>query len=159
VRRNRRVVFVIVGDGPLRATMEAACRRKGISDRFRFTGWVDHGRVPRLINLADIVVVTSETEGLARVYLETQACARVLLASDIPAAREVVTDGATGLLFAAGDIEGLTARILQAVADPAFRTTVGRQARERVRAHSLDEAFRAYAALLDAVIRRHHVNR
>jgi glycosyltransferase involved in cell wall biosynthesis len=44
------------------------------------------------------------------VYLETQACGRVLLASDIPAAVDVVTDGETGLLFRKGDIAHLAAR-------------------------------------------------
>ncbi|MGH7358098.1 MAG: glycosyltransferase, partial [Candidatus Rokuibacteriota bacterium] len=104
-------------------------------------------------------VLTSETEGLARVYLETQACARVLVASDIPAVREVVTDGATGLLFGTGDVEALATKILLAAADPALRATIGRQARERVRAHSLDEAVLAYARLLEGVIREHRARR
>jgi glycosyltransferase involved in cell wall biosynthesis len=155
LRRNPRLVFVIVGDGPLRAPMEEACRRKDMADRFRFAGWVGYERMPRYINLADMVVLASETEGLARVYLETQACARTLVASDIPAAREVVTDGATGLLFGTGDTEGLAARILLAAADPALRATIGRQAREAVQAHSLDHAIPAYVALFEDVSRRH----
>jgi glycosyltransferase involved in cell wall biosynthesis len=158
-RRNPRLVFVIVGDGPLRASMEEACRQKGLADRFRFTGWIDYERMPRVINLADIVVLASETEGLARVYLETQACARVLLASDIPAAREVVTDGATGLLFGTGDIEALATRIQLAAGDSALRAAIGRQAHERVRAHSLDETVPAYATLLERAIRKHHARR
>ena len=67
--------------------------------RVRFAGWIDYARMPDYINLGDIVVMPSESEGLARVYLEAQACARVLVASDIPPAREVVTEGETGLLF------------------------------------------------------------
>jgi glycosyltransferase involved in cell wall biosynthesis len=55
--------------------------------------------MPDYINLADIVVMPSAAETQALVYLETQACARLLLASDIPGAREVIVDGETGLLF------------------------------------------------------------
>ena len=82
--QDPRLVYLIVGDGPARRPMEDACQQAGIQDRVRFTGWVDYPRVPDYINLADLVVMPSADEGLARVYLETQACGRVLLASDIP---------------------------------------------------------------------------
>jgi glycosyltransferase involved in cell wall biosynthesis len=37
--------------------MEETCRSLGIADRFRFTGWVEHTRVPDYVRLADIVVM------------------------------------------------------------------------------------------------------
>jgi len=52
--------------------------------------------MPEYLNLADMVVMPSETEGLALVCLEAQACERVLIASDIPASREVIEEGSTG---------------------------------------------------------------
>ena len=52
----------------------------------------------------------SESEAFPLVYLETQACGRLLLASDIPAGREVVVPGDNGLLFRTGDVADLTAR-------------------------------------------------
>jgi glycosyltransferase involved in cell wall biosynthesis len=58
--------------------------------------------VPDYINLADVVVMPSEREGQSLVYLEAQACGKLIVASDIPAAREVITDGETGLLFERG---------------------------------------------------------
>jgi glycosyltransferase involved in cell wall biosynthesis len=99
LRHNPKLVYVIVGDGPCREPMEDACRSSNISERFRFVGEVAHDRMPDYINLADIVVMPSAAETQALVYLETQACARLLLASDIPGAREVIVDGETGLLF------------------------------------------------------------
>ena len=74
-------------------------RRWRARRRFRFVGWVDHAEIPGYLNLADIVVMPSEWEALARLYVETQACGRVLVASDIRAAREVIVDGETGVLF------------------------------------------------------------
>ena len=130
--QDPRLVYLIVGDGPARRPMEDACQQAGIQDRVRFTGWVDYPRVPDYINLADLVVMPSADEGLARVYLETQACGRVLLASDIPAAREVVVDGQTGLLFRAGDLADLTATTLRAAADAPLRAAIGRQARQHI---------------------------
>jgi glycosyltransferase involved in cell wall biosynthesis len=155
LRADPRLVYVIVGDGPCRAAMETACRDRRIAARFRFVGWVDYPRVPDYIRLADIFLLPSDDEHQARVSLETQACARLLLASDIPGVREVVEDGETGLLFRPGDIEELTAQTLRAAADPQLRADIGRKAAERVVTHSLDDALDAYLAALRAVIREH----
>jgi glycosyltransferase involved in cell wall biosynthesis len=155
LRRNRRLVFVIVGDGVLRQSVEDACRAAGVLDRFRFAGWVDYEQVPDYINLADIVVLPSEDEGLARVYLEAQACGRVLIASDIPPAREVISYGEDGLLFAVGDTCDLAEKILLAAGDPTLRAAIGRKARQRVRAHSIQDAAADYSRQLQLVVRRH----
>ena len=110
--------------------------------------------MPRYINIADAVLMPSEAETQALVYLETQACARLLVASDIPAAREVVTDGETGLLFGKGDIDDLAAKVLRAVGDPLLRSRIGRAARMHVERHGLDVMTESYEALLRRVSRR-----
>lgn len=132
-----------------------ACRREGIHENFRFVGWVEYDRIPDFINLADLVVMPSEAESQARVYLETQACARLLLASDIPAAREVVVDGATGLLFRKGDIDDLTAKTLLAAGDAGLRADIGRKGRDRVQAHSLDDALVAFVTVFEDLVKEH----
>jgi glycosyltransferase involved in cell wall biosynthesis len=143
---------VVVGDGPLRTAAEEAAGALGISDAVRFTGWMEHGRIAEFINLADMVVMPSAAEGLARVYLETQACGRLLIASDIPAAREVVTHGVTGLLFRTGDVADLAGQMLRAARAPDLRAAIGRTARAQVaRRHGLPEMVRAYDAALARV--------
>ncbi len=152
-RRDRRLVYVIVGDGPLRAALERRCAAEGLAGRFRFVGWVDYDRVPGYLSVADLVVMPSQSEGLARAYVETMACGRVLVASDIPPAREVVDHGATGLLFPLEDTRALAATTLHAAADPGLRARIGEAARCRARLHALDAAVRAYAAVLEEAAR------
>ena len=154
LRQDDRLVFVIVGDGPCRTEVEEACAARGISGAFRFPGWVAHAEVPGFINAADIVVMPSAGEAQALVYLETQACERTLVASDIPAAREVVDHGRTGLLFRTGDIAHLAETLLIAVRDPALRARIGRSAREHVTKHALDRVVAAYAELFESVAAR-----
>jgi hypothetical protein len=60
----------------------------------------------------------------------------------------VVRDGETGLLFAKGDVAGLTAQTLRAVADPSLRASIGRQAREAALARPLSSTIADYDALL-----------
>jgi glycosyltransferase involved in cell wall biosynthesis len=124
-----RLVYLIVGDGPLRGAIEEAARQREISDRFRFTGWIEHERIPDYLCLADAVHMPSESEAFALVYLETMACGRLLLASDIPAAREAVRDGLTGILHRKGDVADLTAKTLEIAADRDRREVIGARAR------------------------------
>jgi glycosyltransferase involved in cell wall biosynthesis len=155
LRRDPRLLYVVVGDGMLRQAMEEACHSAGLSARFRFVGWIDYARMPDYVNLADVVIMPSEAEGLARVYLETQACGRLLLASDIPAARDVVKDGETGLLFRLGDLDDFAGQTVRAAGDPALRAAIGERARARVARHSIVHAVAAYLDIFDAVVRRH----
>jgi len=152
LRQNPRLLFLIVGDGSSRSAMEQSCNERGTAERFRFAGWVEHERMPDYINLAEIVVLPSAAEAQARVYLETQACARVIVASDIPAAREVIVDGETGLLFRMGDPQALAAKTLQAAGDAQTRAMLGARARTRVEAHALPSIVQTYLDTFARVI-------
>lgn len=142
------LVYLIVGDGPYRASMEARCRELGIARRVRFVGWVEHSEVPAYLRLADVVVMPSESEGLPLIYLETQASGRLLVASDIPATRELVVDGKTGLIARRGDIEDLAAKTVRVASDPALREAIGRAARAAVHAYAKPATLATYARLL-----------
>jgi glycosyltransferase involved in cell wall biosynthesis len=152
LRRDGNLRFVVVGDGALRAAMETAVARARRTAEFRFVGWVDHARVRDYISLANIVVMPSEREGQSLVYLETQAAGKVLVASDIAAAREVIVDGETGVLFRRGATADLAATIVALAADPSRRAMIGTKARAAVRCHASDIVVSDYARLLaDAV--------
>jgi glycosyltransferase involved in cell wall biosynthesis len=153
VRQNERLLYVVVGDGVDRQPMELACRRHGITNHFRFVGWVAYDRVAAFLSLADMVVMTSESEAQARVYLEAQACERTLIASDIAGARHVIEDDETGLLFCKGDIADLTRTTLRAAVDAGLRSRLGANARKRVVTHSLDDVAAAYGEAVEDVIR------
>jgi L-malate glycosyltransferase len=146
LREDPRLVYVVVGDGPNRPALDDAARSRGIRHRFRFVGWVDHVRVVDYLNLADLVVMPSEHEGLALAYLESQACGRVLVASDIPAAREAIVGSETGVLFPKGDIVALAAHTLRLAANPALRHAIGLRARRIAEARSIDVAVARYEA-------------
>jgi glycosyltransferase involved in cell wall biosynthesis len=153
--RDPRLTYVVVGDGSFRDAMQAECRRHGLADRFRFVGWVEYETVPAYFNVADIVVMPSEAEGLSRVYLEAQASGAVLVASDIPAAREVVDDGKTGLLFRLGVAEDLAEKIMLAARDAELRGKISAAGRQRVRVNSLDAVSRQYSQLFREVAADH----
>ncbi len=159
LKTEPRLRYVVVGDGAYRAPMEKECRERQIDSRFRFVGWVDHAEMPAYMRIADMVVSTSESEGLSRIYLETQASARLLLASDIAPAREVIEDGVTGLLYPKGDVVELAARTVMAARDPGLRHEIGKRARQRILAHSVEPAVERYLVRFYDCIRRYQEKR
>jgi len=134
--------------------MEEACRARNLSAHFRFVGWVDQDMMPAYINLAEIVVLPSEDETQARVYLETQACERVLLASDVAAAHEVIVDGETGVLFRKADAVDLAVKTVELASDPKRRAAIGKAAGRAVERHALPLVVSSYLeALAEATTR------
>ena len=163
VRSAERVVrqcdamYVVVGAGPMRQVMEDECERRRLRARFRFIGWINHDRIPKYLNLASVVLMPSDSEGMALAYLEAQACGRLLIASNIAAAREAIVDGETGMLFRKGDIRDLVAKTLLAAREPKLRERMGREASRRVRAHSLGRFVAKYEELLQRLVVRRSV--
>jgi glycosyltransferase involved in cell wall biosynthesis len=154
LREDARLLFVVAGDGPYWRPMKDAAAERGLTSRFRFPGWIDHDLVPDVIRCSDIVVLPSASEAQALAYLETQATGRVLVASDIPAAREVIEDGKSGLMFPTGNVDELAARILLCARDPDLRARLGGNARRRVAHHSVHRVGAAYSRLLISLLER-----
>ena len=149
-----RIRYLIVGDGPCRPALEQLVAGKRLQDRIRFTGWVDYAQMPEYLAVADVVVMPSEREQQARIYLETQAMERVLIASDIAAAQSVVEHGATGLLFPAGDVNALASAILRAASNSALRIEMGKRARASVAKFSIGVISVRLAAHMADVVRK-----
>lgn len=155
LRHDPNVLYLIVGEGPLREDMETLAGQLGVGERFRFEPFVDYSHMPDYMNLADLVVMPSEREGLARVYLEAQACGKTLIASDIPAAREVVVHGQTGLLFRKGNLDDMAEKTLLAAGNPLLREKIGKSAREQVLLrHNLETIVEEYLVLMRDLVRR-----
>ena len=144
LEHNPNLIYVFLGGGQYRDELERLCRNLGLSQHFRFVPDVAYELMPRYYSIADIVLLSSEGEGLARVYMEAQACARTLVVSDIPAAREVIRHGETGLLFRMGDIADLAHQTLLAASDGDLRARIGRQALAESAQFDLDRAVDEY---------------
>jgi glycosyltransferase involved in cell wall biosynthesis len=100
-----KLVFLIVGDGPLRRPLEERASRigrrgsgeKGLGNaRFIFTG-IRHD-MPAVYSAMDMFVLPSLTEGLPMALLEAMASGRPAVATRVGAVPTVIQDGYTGLL-------------------------------------------------------------
>lgn len=122
--------FLLVGDGPLRAEIEALAGRRELAGRIRFAGLQEDVR-PYLAAI-DVYLMTSEFEGLPLALLEAMSAARPVVVTAVGGILEVVSDGETGTVLPFGDVAGLAAAAAALIADPERRSRIGESARRRV---------------------------
>jgi glycosyltransferase involved in cell wall biosynthesis len=131
VAAHPNVRFLFVGDGILREQYERQILDLGLSDYFVFTGLVPPDRIPELLHAMDIVVHTSQWEGLARVLPQALIAGKPVVAYDVGGAREVVIPGETGFLLPRDAVRELVEAVRTLAADPGMRLRFGQTGRER----------------------------
>lgn len=119
--------FLLVGDGPLRAEVEAALEEEGIADRTVLPGL--RRDVARWMSAMDVFLITSLWEGLPRTLPQAMAMRLPVVASRAGGAAEAVQEGLTGYLFPPGEVEAAVARCLTLARDPLLRAEMGHRAR------------------------------
>ncbi len=128
------VEVVIVGDGDLRAPLEAASRRLA-DGRVRLVGALDRDSTADALAAADVTVIPSvvdrsgNVDGLPNVLVEAMASGGAIVASRLAGIPDVVVDGENGLLVEPGRPEAI-AEALGRLRDPALRERLGRAARQ-----------------------------
>lgn len=127
------VKFLLVGDGILREQYEREIADRGLTKHFVFTGLVPPDRIPELMAAMDIVVHTSQWEGLARVLPQGLIAGKPVVSYDVGGAREVVIPGETGFLLPRDSIHPLTDAVLTLARDPKLRERYGETGRARCR--------------------------
>jgi glycosyltransferase involved in cell wall biosynthesis len=140
---DRRVVAVVVGDGPERAVLERAAAEAGVSDAVKFLGQRDDAR--RWLAACDVYVNSSISEGVSLTILEAMAAGLTPVVTRVGGTPEVVDDSC-GRLVPSRDPRALAAALRTLAASPALRADLGLAARRRVEERfSLDRMVAAYA--------------
>jgi len=103
---------LLVGGGMQEAALREQARVRGIADRVIFSGRVPHEEVQRYYDLIDVLAYPRRRIRLTDIVtplkpLEAMAQGRMLVASDVGGHRELIRDGETGVLFAAGSAGAL----------------------------------------------------
>jgi glycosyltransferase involved in cell wall biosynthesis len=101
--------FIILGWGPLKTELVNLTHKLGLSSRVHFYSTADQAH--EVINLFDVGVLTSESEGLSNVLIEYALAGIPAVAFDTGGNNEVVVDGQTGYLVTGLDETALAERI------------------------------------------------
>ncbi|MBZ5609614.1 MAG: glycosyltransferase family 4 protein [Acidobacteriia bacterium] len=120
VRRARAgLKLAIVGGGPLLAALKSQARELAIVDECVFAPATD--RVADWLRAIDIFVLPSRSEALSNSLMEAMACGCCAAASNVGGNPELVRNGETGLLFEAGDVADLSARLELLIGNDSLR--------------------------------------
>jgi glycosyltransferase involved in cell wall biosynthesis len=127
---QKRLRFVIVGNGDCRQELEKYVREKGLTDVFHFAGF--HPDITPYMKSFDIFALPSLSEGLSSAILEAMAASLPIVATDVGGIPELVTHGENGLLVAPADPEALARAIQHLAEDPQESLRMGQRGRSRM---------------------------
>jgi PEP-CTERM/exosortase A-associated glycosyltransferase len=123
LEKRPEIRVLLVGGGPQDAALRAQAKALGIEDKVVFTGRVPHSEVQRYYNLVDVLCYPRHKMRLTDLVtplkpLEAMAQGRLMVASDVGGHKELIDDGRTGVLFAAGDAAALSQQVLALLEAP-----------------------------------------
>lgn len=129
--------LLFVGEGTASPALQRQAARLRVADKVIFTGRVPREKTSIYHQAMDIFVVPRKNLAVTRTVtplkpVEALASARPVVASDLPALREIVQHGVNGLLAPAEDPQELAKALAILLHDPAMRRLLGRQGRQEV---------------------------
>lgn len=146
-----RLRLLLVGDGVMRDAWMKRRDELGLAEACHFEQTTTN--MPHWMNMLDVFVLPSQSEGFPNALLEAMACGCCVVASAVGGVPEMVEEGRSGFLFPPGDVAALAER-LRAIADhPEVRRTAGAAA--AARAHdtfSMEAVAARMASLYDSLL-------
>jgi glycosyltransferase involved in cell wall biosynthesis len=134
--------LVIVGDGEERAALERRAEESKFNG-IRFCGFRNQSELPRFFDIASVFVLPSRHEPWGLIVNEAMNAGRAVIVSDeVGSQPDLVTDGVEGCIFAAGDVEALTAALRRVLATPETAARMGERSLERIRTWDFEEDVR-----------------
>lgn len=118
--RRRQCRFVVAGDGPQRAEIEALAQELGVADSLVITGFLVPELIPSMIALSSLAVLPSQYEELGVVVLEYMLMKRPVVAHDVSGVHKLVEHMHTGVLVPPFDPPKLADAIEMVLDDPAL---------------------------------------
>lgn len=123
--------LVLLGDGPLRNSVETMVRERGLSEWVRFPGFQQYDELPAYYGLAGAFVQASTSEQWGLVVNEAMAAGLpVLVSNRCGCAPDLIADGINGYTFEPTDVEMLTDRMCAVADDDCDREAMAQRSRE-----------------------------
>ena len=138
LRRQPGTLLNIVGNGPLEGVLKQRVHRLGIAHAVTFRAALPNADLPELYRRATVFVAPSivtdqgDQEGLGLVLVEALACECAVVASDLPAIRDVVIHGETGLTAMQKDPAALADAVVRLLSEPGLRLQLAHRGRQHV---------------------------
>jgi len=146
-------LFVVVGEGPERRTLEASARELGLEKNLVFTG--QRRDMPGIYSSFDIFVLPSVDEGMPIAALEALAARVPVVATRVGAVPKLIIPERTGVLVEPGDAAGLTTAIKRLLSSTRLREDLSQRGHAWVRENFSAEAMaRRYLKIYQKLLQK-----
>jgi glycosyltransferase involved in cell wall biosynthesis len=139
--------FLLAGNGPHQAELEADVSRRRLQGCVRFLG--RRSDVAELYSLADVVVLPSLAESFGFALVEAMSLGRAVVAARTGGMCEIVQDGENGLLVPQANADALAHAASRVLSDAALAHRLGQAGQARAQQFSFEAMIRGYEAVYD----------
>lgn len=138
---------LMVGDGPLKIYVEEQVKQLGIEDRITYAGY--QRDVRPWISMSDVLLLTSDTEGMPGVVLEAGAMKKITISNIVGGIFELIEDGVNGYLIVGGDIDLFMKRVVDIYKYPNKRLSFEKSNFQKIsQSNSIAKIFESYLVFL-----------
>ena len=147
--------FLLIGQGPLRSSLQSMAKGLGLDDRIKFPGYV--GDLTSTMCGFDLFALSSLHEGLPTVVIEAASLGIPTVATRVGGTSEIVANGETGILVPPRRPDALATAIVSLLRDDARRRAMGASAREQASRFGIRRRVREIEQVYEAQLSIGHV--
>jgi glycosyltransferase involved in cell wall biosynthesis len=152
-RERPELRFVMVGEGPLQAGLEAQAERLGVRDKFFFLGFQKD--VAATFASFHVTVFPSLWEGTPLTVFESLAMAKPIVSTDVDGLRDVLRDDENALVVPPRDPEALARAVLRLMDDAALSSRLSGKARESSHRFDIQTFVDKMSELYEIMVKRY----
>lgn len=127
------VYYEIYGKGPLESELNRLIVSKGYQEKIKLCGFVQHDRLPEILNGFDVFCCNSIEESFGVAVVEAMACGLPVIVSDAPGLKEVVEDCVTGIIVPKHDVKKISEAMNELLTDKGKREAFGKNGTDKVK--------------------------
>ena len=131
IEKDQSIYGVIVGDGPLKNEIKRLIEKVKMKDRLRLVGYSEHPG--DYMQVADVVVLPSRSEGMPNVILEAMALGKPVVATDVGGVAEIISHNISGLVIKPENIDELIGSIIKILSEDEFSKKISDAALKEVK--------------------------
>ncbi len=142
-------ILIIVGDGPRKKDLEEQTKQLGLEKQIVFWGQLERQKLIGIVNVVDIIVNPSYTEGIPTNVIEAAKCGKAIVATNVGGTEEIIEDKKSGFLILTKRPDLIAEKINLLINDVGLREKIGLAAKRAVEnKFNWNESIKKYIELL-----------
>ena len=157
LEKYENLMFILIGDGPLRKKMEKTVEEKGLSRNFYFTGEVPREKVLGYLEQADIFALPSSDEAFGIAILEAISKKVPVVAMNHSGVSDIIKNGVSGYL--ANNLTEFSSHLQTLIENPGLRASIAQEASQELSKYDWNRICEKTNQVYTKVIyEKHHNN-